>query len=233
MRLLRSAVIAVLVIAAGTEPARALEFLAEQITRIGEQTHRASLYYKDDRWRLEHNDRGPVGVTIVRKDKHLMWFLLSRMKHFKTLPYDPRQAPKVSEHMDGEVAREVIGTETREGHPTTLYEVTVREEGRLVVYYQWVATDLRLPLRLTRKDGTWTVEFRNVKLRALPDQLFQIPLTYLPLDEDRSQEPADADVLGNTHPPSSLQAQENAAPGDQEPASKADLSFQPLLPPAQ
>lgn len=197
MRLLGSAVITMLVTASGTDLAEALEFQADQVTRIGEQTHRASLYYKDDRWRLEHNDRGPVGVTIVRKDKHLMWFLLSRMKHFKTLPYDPQQAPRVSERLEGEVAREVIGTESREGHPTTLYEVTTQEGEGAVVYYQWIATDLHLSLRLTRKDGTWTVEYRNVKLRALPDQLFQIPLTYLPLDEAWPEGSIEAGVPAN------------------------------------
>ena len=44
-----------------------------------------------------------------------MWLLFSRMRHFKTLLYDPEQAPKVSEHLEGEISREKIGNETREG----------------------------------------------------------------------------------------------------------------------
>jgi hypothetical protein len=188
MPVLLSASLLVLATLSGALPAKAVEFLADQITRTEGHTRRSGLFYRDDRWRLEHNDPGPVGVTIVRKDKQLMWFLLPRMKHFKTLPYDPKQAPMVGEHLDGEVSRDVIGHETRDGHPTTLYEVKAFEAGQVVDYYQWIATDLRLPLRLTRKDGTWTREYRNLKLRTLPDELFQIPLTYLPLDEDLALE---------------------------------------------
>jgi hypothetical protein len=168
---------------AGALPAGALEFTADQITRIDGRSRKANIYYRDDMWRLEHHDLGPVNVTIVRKDKQVMWLLLSRMKHFKTVPYDPEQAPKVSERMEGEVAREEIGTEVLDGHPTTLYQVTVRRGNRTDVYYQWLATDIRFPLKLARKDGGWTIEYRNVKLRKVTDYLFQLPMNFRPLEE--------------------------------------------------
>ena len=112
-----------------------------------------------------------------------MWLLLSRMRHFKTMPYDPDQAPKVYEKLDGEVKREQIGTETLDGHPTTLYQVTVRDANREDVYYQWLATDIRFPLKLARKDGSWQVEYRHVKLRPVSDFLFQLPVNFQPLEE--------------------------------------------------
>jgi hypothetical protein len=164
-------------------PAGALEFSADQITKINGRSRKANIYYRDDRWRLEHHDLGPVNVTIVRKDKRVMWLLLSRMKHFKTEPYDPDQAPKVAERMDGEIAREEIGTEVLDGHPTTLYQVTVRRGDRTEVYYQWLATDIRFPLKLARKDGSWIVEYRHVKLRPTSDYLYQLPLNFRPLEE--------------------------------------------------
>jgi len=161
----------------------ALEFSADQITRIDGHSHKANLYYRDDMWRLEHHELGPVNVTIVRKDKQVMWLLLSRMKHFKTLPYDPEQAPKVHETLEGEVAREEIGTETLDGHPTTLYQVTVRKGAGDEVYYQWLANDIKFPLKLARKDGSWVVEYKHVKLRILSDYLFQLPVNFQPLEE--------------------------------------------------
>lgn len=167
----------------------ALEFTADQITRVNGHSHRANIYYRDEMWRLEHQDPGPVNVTIVRKDKRVMWLLLSRLKHFKTVPYDPEQAPKVSEHLEDEVAREEIGTETLDGHPTTLYQVTVRRDNRTDVYYQWLATDIRFPLKLAKKDGSWVVEYRNVKLRRVSDFLFQLPINFRPLEEFDREEP--------------------------------------------
>ncbi len=164
-------------------PAWALEFTADQVTKTGGRIHKAIIYYRDDRWRIEHHSMSPVNVTIVRKDKQVVWLLLSRMKHFKTVPYDPDQDLKVSERLDGEVSREEIGTEIREGHPTILYEVTVKHGERTEEYYQWLATDIRFPMKLARKDGSWIIEYQHVKMRSVSDYLFQLPVNFQPLEE--------------------------------------------------
>ena len=163
-------------------PAWALEFSGDQIIHANGKTHTANIFYRDDRWRLEHQEIGPVNVTIVRKDKQVMWLLLSRLKHYKEIPYDSAQAPRVQEKLDGEISRDRIGTETLDGHPTTLYEVHVQEEGRTDTYYQWLATDIHFPLKLARKDGSWMVEYRRVRLGPLSDFLFQLPVNFEPLE---------------------------------------------------
>jgi len=164
-------------------PAVALEFTADQITKIDGRTHKASIYYRDQMWRIEHHSLGPVNVTIVRKDKQLVWLLLSRMKHFKTLPYDSEQDLHVRPLLEGEIERQEIGTEVREGHPTTLYEVTTKEGERVERYYQWVATDLHFPMKLAKKDGSWIVEYQHVKMRPVSDYLFNLPVNFQPLEE--------------------------------------------------
>lgn len=163
--------------------AGALEFTADQITKINGRTQKSNIFYRDNMWRIEHHTMGPVNISIVRKDKQVVWLLLSRMKHFKTVPYKAEQDLKVFEHLEGEIAREEIGTETREGHPTTLYEVTVKEGERTEVYYQWLATDIHFPMKLAKKDGSWIVEYQHVKFRPLIDYLFQLPLNFEPLEE--------------------------------------------------
>ena len=167
----------------GVVDAGALEFTADQVTKINGRTQKSNIYYRDNMWRIEHHTMGPVNVSIVRKDKQVVWLLLSRMKHFKTVPYKADQDLKVTEHLEGEVSREEIGTETREGHPTTLYEVTVKEGERTEVYYQWLATDIHFPMKLAKKDGSWIVEYQHVKFRPLIDYLFQLPLNFGPLEE--------------------------------------------------
>ena len=170
--------------------ASALEFTADQITKTDGRTYKANIYYRDDRWRIEHHSLGPVNVTIVRKDKQLVWMLLSRMRHFKTMSYAPDHDLNVTEVLDGELSREEIGKETREGHPTTLYEVTTKHGERTEVYYQWVATDIHFPMKLARKDGSWIVEYQHVKLRSVSDYLFQLPVNFEPLEEfDRPIDP--------------------------------------------
>src|SRR6266496_6241666 len=90
---LGAGMLAVVLVGAVGAPAGALEFSADQITHSNGKTRTANIYYRDDRWRLEHQDPGPVNVTIVRKDKLVMWLILSRLKHFKEIPYDSEQAP--------------------------------------------------------------------------------------------------------------------------------------------
>jgi hypothetical protein len=163
--------------------ALALEFTADQITKIDGKTHKAFIYYRDQMWRIEHNSMGPVNVSIVRKDKQVVWMLLSRMKHFKTVPYDAEQDLRVTEVLEGEVSRQEIGTEIREGHPTMLYEVTTKQGERVEQYYQWVATDIHFPMKLAKKDGSWIVEYQHVRLRAVSDYLFNLPVNFQPLEE--------------------------------------------------
>ncbi|MBU6432412.1 MAG: hypothetical protein KJS98_03730, partial [Nitrospirae bacterium] len=124
----------------------------------------------------------------VRKDKQVVWLLLSRMKHFKTMPYSPEQDLRVSEKLEGEVSRQEIGTEVREGHPTILYEVTTKQGEQVEVYYQWVATDIHFPMKLAKKDGSWIVEYQHVKLRSVSDYLFNLPLNFQPLEDFNKQE---------------------------------------------
>lgn len=161
----------------------ALEFTADRITKIDGRTGKANIYYRDNMWRIEHHTMGPVNISIVRKDKQVVWMLLSRMKHFKTVPYSADQDLWVTEKLDGEVSREEIGQEIREGHPTILYEVTTKHGERTEVYYQWLATDIHFPMKLAKKDGSWIVEYQHVKLRAVTDYLFQLPLNFQPLEE--------------------------------------------------
>jgi len=163
--------------------ALALEFTADQITKINGRTNKAFIYYRDQMWRIEHNSMGPVNVSIVRKDKQVVWMLLSRMKHFKTIPYNAEQDLRVTESLEGEVSRQEIGTEMREGHPTILYEVTTKQGERVEQYYQWVATDIHFPMKLAKKDGSWIVEYQHVKLRAVSDYLFNLPVNFQPLEE--------------------------------------------------
>ena len=166
-----------------TLPAKALEFTADQITKIDGRSQKSNVYYRDNMWRIEHHTMGPVNVSIVRKDKQVVWLLLSRMKHFKTIPYNAEQELRVTETLPGEVSREEIGQEVREGHPTVLYEVTTREGEQVDVYYQWVATDLHFPMKLAKKDGSWIMEYQHVKMRSVPDSLFNLPLNFQPLED--------------------------------------------------
>lgn len=163
-------------------PADSTEFMADRLMTRDGRVYKGSLYCKGDRWRIEHNNAGPVDVTIVRKDIGVVWLLMARTRQFKMLPLESTSEPHCQHDLSHETARDHIGTEVLEGHPTTVSEVTVREGEQDVSYYEWWADDVQLPLRMARKDGAWAVRYTNLKVRQLSSQLFELPLHYRPLD---------------------------------------------------
>jgi hypothetical protein len=160
----------------------ATDFTAERVVVKDGQRIRATLYCRADMWRIEHNSSGSVDITIVRKDKGLMWLLIARTKRFMTLPFDPEMGPTCQHDLASQQRRELIGTETLQGRPTTVSEVTVLEGNKEVTYYEWRADDVQLPLRLARKDGAWLTDYTNLRVTRLSAQLFELPLHYRPLE---------------------------------------------------
>ena len=118
-------------------PCWAIEFAADRITRTDRHIRHSRVFYRDQMWRLDHNTAGAVSVTIVRKDRDLVWLLVPSTHQFKTLAFHSDYTLAVSTHLDGETSREPIGTQLLDGHPTTLYEVTAAgTDGTKDTYYQ-------------------------------------------------------------------------------------------------
>src|SRR5678815_1133420 len=57
-------------------PVSAVEFTVDRVVFENGHRLRATLFCRADMWRIEHNATGPVNVTIVRKDKGIIWLLL-------------------------------------------------------------------------------------------------------------------------------------------------------------
>ncbi len=160
----------------------AVEFTVDRVVFENGHRLRATLFCRADMWRIEHNATGPVNVTIVRKDKGIMWLLLPRTRHFVTLPYERDMGPTCQRDFLTEQRRERIGTEILQGHHTTVSEVTVHEGSEDVTYYEWRADDVKIPLRLARKDGRWLVDYKNLRITQLSPQLFELPSNYFPIE---------------------------------------------------
>jgi len=161
--------------------ASALEFTAERLVMKNGHRDKATLYCRADMWRIEHNTLGPVDVTIVRKDQGVIWLLMAHTKRFMTLPFDPQMGPTCQHDFTSGGRRDLIGREILQGRSTTVSKVTVREGTEDVTYYEWLADDVKVPLRVARKDGTWLVDYGNLHVTRLPTYLFELPLSYVPV----------------------------------------------------
>jgi hypothetical protein len=84
----------------------------------------------------------------------------------------------VEEKVKGEVSRKKIGSETVNGHPTTKYEVTAKTDDKVTQIHQWWATDIHFPVKTAAVDGSWSMEYRDIKIGSQPDSLFEVPAGY-------------------------------------------------------
>ncbi|MFH1148066.1 MAG: DUF4412 domain-containing protein [Pseudomonadota bacterium] len=155
--------------------ASAMELSADMVSKQGGSTHTGKFYMKGDKYRMEMENQSQY--TILRQDKNTTWLVMPGEKSYMEMPYDPKQKPKVDEKVRCEVTRKLLGSETIDGHPAKKYEVTVKDNNQIVKQHQWIATDLSFPIKHAAVDGSWSVEYRNIKT-SVPDKLFEVPAGY-------------------------------------------------------
>jgi len=159
-----------------TQSAAALDFSAERIVKNGKSVVTAHVNAKDDRWRFEFaQPQGGASIIIVRMDRNSSWLILSKRRQYLEVPIARDHQLAVSERMEGEVSRELVGDETLNGYPTELFEVTVAENGETRQYYQWVTKVQRFPVKTVSKQGQWSEEFRHVVFTTQSSYLFELP----------------------------------------------------------
>lgn len=164
------------VLEGSVQSAEALDFSAEWIIKRGQSVVTAHVNAKDDRWRFEYaQPQQGASVMIVRTDKQHSWLILSKWRQYLEVPIAADHLLTVTEKMDGEVSRELVGDETLSGHPTELFEVTVSEEGETRQFYRWVTKAQRFPLKTVSKQGQWSEEFRRPIFTEQSLFLFELP----------------------------------------------------------
>jgi outer membrane lipoprotein-sorting protein len=154
----------------------ALEFSSDMVMTSQGQVHTSKIYMKDQKSRTESEIQ--PSYNIMRMDKNVMWMVMPDQKTYMEMKYDPSKAPKTGERLQGEASRKLIGSERIDGHPTQKYEITYAERGKTDRMHQWVATDINFPVKMAAVDGSWTVEYKNIKMGTQPDTLFEVPSGY-------------------------------------------------------
>jgi hypothetical protein len=154
----------------------AIEFSADVVTTQGGNTMTSRIFLKDKKMRMENP--GQPGFTISRGDKEVVWVVMPDQKMYMEMKADPATKPKVEEKVQGEVSRKLIGAEKIGNHPTQKYEVTYTANGKTEKMYQWMATDIKFPIKMAAIDGSWTYEYKNIKMGGQGDSLFEVPSGY-------------------------------------------------------
>ena len=157
--------------------AMAQELSATIVSTSAGQTTTMKVYMKPDKYRTDHEAAG--SSTIVRRDLNKVWMIMKGQKAYMEMPGGTDEQIKTAEEkVKGEVSRKKVGNETIDGHPSIKYEVTAKVDANVVQTYQWWATDLNFPVKTAAINGSWAMEYRNIKLGKQADSLFEVPSGY-------------------------------------------------------
>ncbi len=154
--------------------ASAAEFSGDMVNTSKAGVVNQKFFISGDKTRME----SAQGIAIARLDKKVMWMLMPAQKMYMEMPLDPYRVPATSEKYPGEIERTLIGKETIDGRMTEKYRIVYTAAGIKTTIYQWIAPDLILPVKTAAEDGSWMMEYKNIKTGSQPDSLFELPAGY-------------------------------------------------------
>ena len=150
---------------------QAADFSADLINTSQGQSTRAKIYVQADKIRMETPETEEY--TVLRNDKNVIWIVIPEEKTY--IEIRSSQTREAGIKMKGEVSRKYLSSETVSGHAAKKYEVHYLDKDTLHKAHQWVASDLNYPIKISALDGSWSTEYRNIRVGPQADSLFEIP----------------------------------------------------------
>jgi len=154
--------------------ASAQDFSADMVSTTKEGVFTGKIYVAKEKTRMEM----PQAITITRVDKSVVWILMPEQKMYMEQPLKPENIAASTDKMPGEIERKHLGTETVDGKKTKKYRIVYTAGNKRETIFQWVDTDSGFPIKTAAEDGSWIMEYKNLKTGKQPDTLFEIPAGY-------------------------------------------------------
>lgn len=151
----------------------AVELSADLIMKSPQGELFSKMYIKADKFRADVQDQSRY--HIFRQDRNVLWIVLPESKAYMEIRCRPERNAIVEEKVVGEVSRRIVGTEIVDGRPTVKYEITYEDDNRIKKIFQWMATDINFPVKISAVDGSWSNEYKNIRIGPISDALFEIP----------------------------------------------------------
>ena len=139
------------------------------------------LYCSKDRWRIEMSADERHQVSIIRKDKKIIWHIADQQKQYLEFPLREEDLPvAIGQKILGEVKREKLGKETINGRSVVKYKVYFKVKNQEGFTYQWVDEEYKIPIRSSYEKGQYTSEIKNIVPGPQPAALFELPSDVTP-----------------------------------------------------
>jgi len=158
---------------------QAAEFSATSVTKAGGMEIPGKIYVKDSKVRNEVQAAGQTGIHILRPDKKVVWIIMPQQKAYMEMPISQEAQQKMMPLTEDQKAKmKKVGTETINGYACDKYETTMSHQGKSMKVFSWVATDLGLPIKIVSEDGSFSMEYKDIKTGEVADSLFEVPQGY-------------------------------------------------------
>lgn len=118
-------------------------------------------------------------VTITRPDKKVVWVLMPAQQMYMEQSITSRDfIVSKSAGKSGEVDRKLLGTDMVGGKTMNKFQVTYSGEGSTMIVYEWMDSGFDMPVKIAAIDGSWSMEYRNIKIGAQALTFSEIPAGY-------------------------------------------------------
>jgi hypothetical protein len=155
----------------GVTYAFGLEYSAEIVNRSPAGTVTGKIYVADEKVRMEM-----AGVTTIsRADKKVVWVIMPEQGMYMEQPFDPEKMVGATEKMPGEVERIPLGSDTFDGKRVEKYRIVYTSSAGRAVVIQWIEPSSQIPLKTEAEDGSWSMEYHNLRLGRPDTSLFEVP----------------------------------------------------------
>lgn len=168
--------LAVLILLAWPLSVPAAEFTATMVLKDGDKTMAGKIAVKGDRMRQEFIDQDGHTVTIVRRDKKVIWVVMPQDRVYVEMPLKGEMPGQFLQVPANAVKKQKVCVETVNGYSTERYQVTVPGDslGRVIQTF-WVSEKLGLPLKMECKEKRFSVEYKDIREGPVADKLFETP----------------------------------------------------------
>jgi len=158
---------------------QAAEFTATMVTKAGGVEIPGKIYVKENKVRNEVQAGGQTSIHILRPDKKVVWIIMPQQKAYVEMPITHTAQQKMLPLTEDQKAKmKKVGTETINGYSCDKYETTMSHQGKPMQVFTWVATDLGVPIKIVSEDGSFSMEYKDIKPGQVADSLFDVPQDY-------------------------------------------------------
>lgn len=158
---------------------QAAEFTATMVTKAGGVEIPGKIYVKENKVRNEVQAGGQTSIHILRPDKKVVWIIIPQQKAYVEMPITHTAQQKMLPLTEDQKAKmKKVGTETINGYACDKYETTMSHQGKPMQVFTWVATDLGVPIKIVSEDGSFSMEYKDIKPGQVADSLFDLPQDY-------------------------------------------------------